>query len=361
MSEIHSVLGTRGSLIKFLPFLKALKDREVRCSYIDTGQHSASMNHFREVLGLRKPDFCLYKSDENVKKIVPAFFWFFRALFKGIFNIKKVFPDKSGVCVVHADNLTALIGAILAKYARITLIHWEAGERTSTLFKPFPEEFLRRLIDRMADVNITMSDIAYENLLREDLRAELHNVGCSGALDSLRTALELTKEVPDLPEKFVVVTVHRIETIYDKNRLAVVVNTVHKVSERIPVLWIVHENTKNQLKTFGYWAELKGNKEIDLCPLMDYVSFVNTLNCAEFVVTDGGGLQDETYFLGVPCLLMMDETGKDPHPNLCISKFDEGIIENFIDNYTDFKISSQLSLDISPADKLCDIVLDSLN
>lgn len=353
---VYVVLGTRGSLIKFLPILKIFQDQKIDCIYIDTCQHSASTKELRKLLDLKDPEVYLSNNDKNIKSLLPAFLWITKIFINTLFNIRKIFPKKPGVCLIHADNLTALIGALISKYAGVSIIHWEAGERTSTILKPFPEELIRRIIDSISDVNITMSDIAYQNLINENTKSKVYNVGHSGALDSIRTALALTKVPPELPDKFIIATIHRMETIYNKARMKVVVETLLKIAENQIVIWVVHENTEDQLKKFGYWDGLRSNPKIELRSIVDYVSFVNMLSRAEFVVTDGGGLQDEAYFLGVPCLLMMDETGKDIHPNICISKFDTSLIADFISRYQQFKTSSRLELDVSPADQIVEII-----
>ena len=339
--ELYFILGTRASLIKFFPLLKLFEKENVECVYIDTGQHAASLPDLYSVLELNKPDFKLSKRNSNITTFSQSFFWLLEIFFRFIFY-RNSFKENNSICITHADNITAFIGILLAKLSGIKTLHLEAGERTNTLFKPFPEELIRRFCDKCSDVNITMSDIAYKNLINEKNNSTIINVSHSCVVDALKTALELKKNKPNLLDKFAVASVHRIETIYNKERLKVVVDTMIKISKKMRVIFVVHENTKNQMKKYKYWNRLSEHN-IEIKAIINYVQFVHILENAQFVMTDGGGLQDETYFLGVPCLLMMDETGKDPHPNVFVSKLSEDLIDSFLKRYKEFASESKLN------------------
>ena len=317
-----------------------MEKEDVNCIFIDTGQHAGSLPDLFQTLELKKPEFYLSSRKSNVSTFPQSILWTLEIFIKFIFK-RTPFQHKDAYCVSHADNLTAMYGTILAKLSGLKTVHLEAGERTSTLFKPFPEEFVRRSLDYISTMNITMSDISYQNLLEEKNNSININVSHSCAVDAMRTAIELKGKVDDLPDKYAVASAHRIETIYNKDRLEIIVNTLIKVSQIMKVIFVVHDNTKAQLKKYKFWDKLN-NDNIEKKSVINYVQFAQILSGAQFVFTDGGGLQDETYFVGVPCLVMMDETGKDPHPNVCLSKLSDEIIDAFINNYNDYRTKNLL-------------------
>jgi UDP-N-acetylglucosamine 2-epimerase (non-hydrolysing) len=334
---IHIVLGTKAQLIKMLPIFRELEKRNLPYNFIDTGQHPLITEELRKIFGLREPDIYLAGQDENITGIIQALIWNVKIILKSLFQSKKILRNSKGVCLVHGDTISTLQGLIMAKVAGLKVGHVEAGERTHNLFKPFPEEVIRIIVDRFTDYAFASSQVSEKNLLKEKIKGQIINVGCNTIMDAVQIAASQESIKIDVPPAYVLVSIHRFETIQSKHRMKIIVETVEKISEKLEIVWGLHEPTRNQLVKFNLLQVIENKPRIHLRKIWDYFSFIKAIKLSEFLLTDGGGPQEESCFLNVPCMLMRSETEREYNPNVYLTKFEPDRIDFFVENYKQFR------------------------
>ena len=205
--------------------------------------------------------------------------------------------------------------------------------RTGDIREPFPEEIIRLIAMRFSDILFAPSQSAYENLRQMGYIDKTVRITKNTGLDAVRYALQSVNGRHRPQEPYVIATTHRVETIYSRSRLAVVVDLLQRIAQERRVFFVLHEPTLQQLRRFNLYDQLAQNKAIETLPLQSYLTFVDLIAGADFVVTDGGSIQEECYFLNVPCLIMRSRTehvetlGK----NGFLASFDPAKIEEFFE------------------------------
>lgn len=208
--------------------------------------------------------------------------------------------------VVAGDVNATLAGAIVAAKSGVTLAHLEAGIRSYD--RSMPEEINRVLTDQVADLCLTPSREAGPNLQREGIdESKIHFVG-NTMIDSLDLHIEdarsrqVTADHGLSPQGYGVVTLHRPANVDDEPGLSEILETLGKIAAQLPLLFPVHPRTLQQLGT----RELPtGMKAIEP---MGYIDFLSAVGDARLVLTDSGGIQEETTVLGVPCITLRENT-----------------------------------------------------
>lgn len=355
---IHIVLGTKGQLIKMSPIIKFLDKKKIVYNYIDTDQHSKITNKLRGQLKIKEPDYSFIRHGKNIDTTAGGLFWILKILLKSIFHHKKIFKnDKKGLCLVHGDTVSTLLGAIMGIISRQKIVHIEAGFRTSKLFKPFPEEMIRRMVDRLSFINFPLSYDAEVTLKKEKNKGLIFNPGENTLIDIVKIATNNATKI-NLPKKYILVSIHRYETIYSKKRMTFIANLLNKLASKNKIIWGLHQPTKNALIKFNLYSNLKNNKNIKLLGLFDYFDFISAIKESDFLITDGGGPQDESKYLSIPCLLMRTETEKLGYKNVhqCDFKIDK--IRKFLKNINKFRIKYKNN-NLSPSKKIVEFLLNN--
>ncbi|MGE0793444.1 MAG: non-hydrolyzing UDP-N-acetylglucosamine 2-epimerase [Candidatus Woesearchaeota archaeon] len=336
---IHIILGTKAQLIKMAPIMVELKNQKINYNFIFTGQHKETMNKLLENFNIKKPDYVLY-SGKDITGIFQMFVWMFKIMFKLIWNKNKIFKkDKKGIVLVHGDTFSTLLGAFMAKIARLKVGHIESGLRSFNLFNPFPEELTRIFTFKLTDYYFCAGNWAKNNVKK--YKGIKINTEENTLLDSLNLAIKNQKNIfVEIPkEKYVVVTIHRFENIFQKKQFNKIIAILEEISKKHRLLFILHPPTKKKLEEFNFLIRLQSNKNIELRPRYDYFEFVKLINHAEFVISDGGSNQEECYYLGKPCLLLRYSTERKEGvgQNVVLSKFNLNKIKYFSTNYKQYK------------------------
>lgn len=351
---IHIVIGTKAQLIKMAPVMKELSDRNVDYNFIFTGQHKDTIDELIETFNLKAPNYTFYDG-RDITKISQMAVWIFACIIKTIKNKSEIFKDKRDVVLVHGDTASTLLGAIMAKIAGLKVGYVEAGLRSFNLFNPFPEELIRRVSSRLTDYHFCPGDFAFEN--SKKYRGKKVNTNENTLLDSLRIVLNSEQKISvDLPEeKYCLVSIHRFENIFKKERLSFILGILNKISERMKLLFIFHLPTKEKLMEYGLLSGLEKNPKIELRPRYNYFRFIKLLSGAEFLITDGGSNQEESYYLGKPCLVMRKTTERKEglNKNVVISGYKKKIINDFLNNYEKYG-RKPLNHDIGPSKIIVD-------
>lgn len=358
---IFFIIGTRAQLIKMAPVMRAMDKRHAGYSLIFTGQHIATMDILLEDFGVTvKPEFAV--NSREVTGVLQSVFWLARSLAGTIALLRKYKDNRTGnnnIVLVHGDTLSTLLGAVAAKLTGMQVAHVESGLRSFNLFHPFPEEITRLLTFRIMNIAFCPGKWAMDNIA--EYKCEKINTINNTLLDAVRLLLG-SKGRPDDNRKYAVVSVHRFENIFDRDKLVFIADSVIRMSEKYDILFVLHPATRNKLKSYGLYNKLKSHDNIHFKDRMNYSDFINLMARAEFVVTDGGSNQEELYYMGMPTLLLRKATERDEGvgSTVCLSKYNPSLIEEFINNPNKYRRDDIISTldDISPSDIIVDTILD---
>ncbi len=304
---IHIVLGTKAQLVKMAPVMVRLRERGIAYRFVHTGQHRATMDEMLEEFRLKPPDLVLY-TGPDVVSLPQMAAWTARILTKCALRRGEIFgDDRAGIVLVHGDTLSTLLGALMGRVARLRVGHIESGLRSFDLFHPFPEEITRLLTFRLSHSLFCPGPWALGNVARHG--DERIDTGCNTLSDTLAMALALERRrehVPDVP--YALVSLHRYENIFNRESFDARLRTVEELAQDRRMLFILHPPTEKQIDKLGFRERLEKNPNIELRPRYTYFDFVTLLEGTDFVVTDGGSIQEESSYLGVPCLLLRRAT-----------------------------------------------------
>jgi UDP-N-acetylglucosamine 2-epimerase (non-hydrolysing) len=352
---IHIVLGTKAQLVKMAPLMVRLRERDIRYRFVHTGQHRATMREMLEEFGLEPPDVVLY-SGRDVVSLPQMAVWTARILAKCLTRRREIFGDDArGIVLVHGDTFSTLLGALMGRIARMRVGHVEAGLRSFHLFHPFPEEITRLLTFRLAHSLYCPGAWALANVAHLD--AEKVDTGCNTLRETLELAGAASPRRDHVPDgRYALVSLHRYENIFKRSHFDRLLTRLEELAEMRPLLFILHPPTESQIDKLGFRERLERNPGIELRPRYTYFDFVTLLEAADFVVTDGGSIQEEASYLGVPCLLMRraSERPEGLGENAVLSNFDPDVIRGFVRELDRYRRAPQ------PTEhRPSDIILDS--
>lgn len=295
---IDLVVGCRPNFVKAAAILHAAeKYPNVKINMLHTGQHWGEMSEpFFEELRLPAPKHILGSCASSVAVSVLDRFATTIAALGNWFR-----ADKADYAMVVGDTASTLAGALAAKKIGIPLIHVEAGLRCGDA--QMQEEINRILVDSVSDVCYTTSEAARDNLIAEGSHANIQFVG-NVMVDTLYRFLpEARAQYAHFSGgHYAVLTLHRAESVDRDHVIFPMLDAIREVANDIPVVWPVHPRLKSRL---GLW---KDNGMFSFVEPMGYLQFISLLSNAKFVMTDSGGVQEETTALGVPCLTLRNNT-----------------------------------------------------
>jgi UDP-N-acetylglucosamine 2-epimerase (non-hydrolysing) len=260
--------------------------------------------------------------------------WMAKILWLCLTRRRTIFGDSPrGIVLVHGDTFSTLLGALMGRLARLRVGHVESGLRSFRLFHPFPEEITRLLTFRLSDSLYCPGSWALSNV--ERFGSERVDTGCNTLSDTLAMTLALDRRRDHVPEtSYALVSLHRYENIFGAKRLAALLDTVEELARERRMLFILHPPTERQIDKLGFRERLESNPNVELRPRYTYFDFVTLLESADFVLTDGGSIQEESSYLGLPCLLMRGTTERQEGLGeyVVLSNFDPEVIRAFAAN-----------------------------
>jgi UDP-N-acetylglucosamine 2-epimerase (non-hydrolysing) len=300
------IAGARPNFMKVAPIWAEMKRRpsEFAPMIVHTGQHyDASMSDaFFDDLGLPEPDIHLGVGSAShavqTAKIMTAF--------EPVVLSEK--PD--WVLVVGDVNSTIACALVCAKLG-VKVAHVEAGLRSRD--RTMPEEINRILTDAISDLLFTTSQDADENLKQEGIAAEKIRFVGNVMIDSLQAHLKVAESSNvrrDLGvdgSDYAACTLHRPSNVDDKATFAGILDALVSLSEKLPIIFPVHPRTRGKIDEFGFGERIAAS-DIRLIEPLGYVDFLRLYSGARLVLTDSGGLQEETTVLGIPCLTLRHNT-----------------------------------------------------
>ena len=302
---VHLVAGARPNFMKIAPIVRALRaDGRIDFRLVHTGQHhDREMNDvFFEELGIPEPHVRLGCGGgthaEQTAKIMVAY----EALVAG---------ERPALVLVVGDVNSTLACSIVAKKAHVRVAHVEAGLRSGDM--EMPEEVNRLVTDVLADVLWTPSPDADENLAAEGIpAARITRVG-NIMLDSyemIRPRIEaedVAGQLGLIARGYGVVTLHRPSNVDDYRQLARIVEALCQVAQGLPLVFPVHPRTKQRLGRYNLGLKLE-EAGVRLIEPLSYRPLMSLVSRAAAIVTESGGLQEETTYLGIPCLTLRENT-----------------------------------------------------
>jgi UDP-N-acetylglucosamine 2-epimerase (non-hydrolysing) len=310
MLKVINVVGARPNFMKMAPIIEAM-DRRPECFehvLVHTGQHyDDRMSHaFFVDLGMPEPDVHLGvgagSHAEQTARVMISF-------------EKVCLQERPDLVIVVGDVNSTLACAITAKKLGIQVAHVEAGLRSRDM--TMPEEINRLCTDVLADYLFTTDHFANDNLLTEGIPPDkiffVGNVMIDTLLKHLDLArrLRLTERWGLTPGRYATLTLHRPSNVDDSDTLEGILSALHEVARERPIVFPIHPRTRKMIDAFGlkhYCSSSDTPNGLWMTEPLGYLELLHLNLHAEMVITDSGGLQEETTVLGVPCITLRDNT-----------------------------------------------------
>jgi UDP-N-acetylglucosamine 2-epimerase len=326
---IHVFIGTKAQYIKTAPLIWAMEEQGIDYRLIDSGQHAELAGSFQVELGLRAPDVRL-GGGTDITTIPQAARWGLGLAARMVSRrrlIDQVFGGAGGVCVVHGDTPSTLLSMMMARRAGLAVAHLEAGLRSGRWLHPFPEEMIRHLVARRADLLFAPDGDAESNLAAMKVKGKVVALPANTIVEVLSRATP--GEVGGGP---VIVTMHRVENLHRRRRREDLATLVERLAGERSVRWMLHEPTSGALGRSRMDRLERAGAE--LRALAGHREFVEMLAAAPFVITDGGSIQEECALLGVPTLLWRKHTERPDGvgANVVVSRYEPAVIEAFLED-----------------------------
>jgi UDP-N-acetylglucosamine 2-epimerase (non-hydrolysing) len=305
MKKVISVVGARPNFMKVAPIYKASLKSNFKHLIVHTGQHydyNLSDAFFVD-LELPKPDYFLgvgsgTHSEQTAKIMIE---------FEKILNIER--PDL--VIVVGDVNSTIACGLTAVKMG-IKLAHIEAGLRSFD--KTMPEEVNRIATDSIADFFFVTEESGIENLIKSGVEPNSIFFVGNTMIDSLVFALpkiqksDILNQLDVQKDEFALITLHRPSNVDELENLSKFIKVFEYLNNFISIIFPVHPRTRKKMEDYGLIERIRQINKLQLTEPLPYIDFLNLMKNAQFVLTDSGGIQEETTFLDVPCLTLRTTT-----------------------------------------------------
>ena len=305
--KVDLIVGARPNYMKAAPLYRefARHPQQFECRLVHTGQHYGERMSkiFFDELGLPKPDIYLGIGSglhgEQTGRIMIEY-------------EKAILDNRPDLVLVAGDVNSTMACSLVAVKLHIAVGHIEGGLRSRDW--SMPEEINRIVTDKIADYLFTTCRDADENLAAEGIpSAKIHFVG-NTMIDSLNYYLPHFDKKPILgdmqlqPQGYILVTMHRPSNVDAQQSFIRMFDVLARLSERLPVIFPIHPRTRKMLQEFGQEHYLSDFANLRICDPLGYLDFMKLQKEAALVLTDSGGLQEESTVLGVPCLTMRENT-----------------------------------------------------
>ena len=359
--------GTSAELIKMLGVIQRIPRSEQLL--ICSSQHHNGLKKVHKQLGIQ-PDITLSNGwfgndvmtmSQMLGMMLRAHGKFLRHLLSLRRKIKahdREMGTKS-IAVVHGDTLTTVIGCYMGKALGLKVAHVEAGLRTHNWRTPFPEEIDRRIAGKFARLHFPPSETAEKDLRTENAKGEIVNTRYNTAKDAIEQSWKYLSDdfkKLKLPKKYCLVLLHRTELIENNNHLEAILKVIHEhASPKHPVVFTEHSTTWQKIRSYGFEHYLKKDG-LTVIPKQPYFDFMEIVRNSDYIVTDGGGLQEDAYFLGIPTIIHRKKTERQDGLgfNAQLSGHDTKAVAKFLKNHKDKKEFAREIEGFSPSQVVAD-------
>ncbi|MBX9852326.1 MAG: UDP-N-acetylglucosamine 2-epimerase (non-hydrolyzing) [Cytophagaceae bacterium] len=306
MKRLLTVIGTRPNIIKITQFRRVVKNYPaLDLKFVHTGQHyNQNMSDvFFSELDLQSPEYILSLDKTTVVS----------QLAQIMEGLEKVVTEyKPDVMIVVGDVNSTLAAALVANKMNIHLVHVESGLRSFD--KTMPEEHNRVITDSITNTFFVTEESGKQNLIKEGKDSKnIHMVGNTMidtlvAYDKKINEAEILKTLGLKSGSYALMTMHRPGNVDSKEGLLKLIEVIRELTTDQTVVFPIHPRTVNRLKEFNLLQEVEKNKNLKLMEPAGYLDFQKLILECQFVITDSGGIQEETTFRQIPCLTLRPNT-----------------------------------------------------
>lgn len=299
------VAGARPNFMKIAPINQEMRKRGIGQLLVHTGQHyDNNMSQvFFDDLGIPEPDIHMGVGSGSHAKQTAA-----------------IMVEFEKICIEHSPSLVVVVGdvnstlacAIVASKMHIATAHVEAGLRSGDM--AMPEEVNRLVTDAISDILLTPSRDADQNLLKEGRKEDdIYFVG-NIMIDSLFETLGSVGKTSILSDldletgEFGVLTMHRPSNVDDRQKLLGILGALREICKSVRLVFPVHPRTSNKIVEFRLMSEFEDIDNLTMIEPVGYLDFIALVSESKIVITDSGGIQEETTALGIPCITMRENT-----------------------------------------------------
>ena len=335
--HIAFFIGTEAEFIKVFPVTVELDRQGIKYSIIASGQNILTNSLLFTYIDHKNIDLTL-SSGPAKQTPFALMFWFILTFIKGYFLMRTYLKQASiQVLLVHGDTISTVMGAYLGRILGMKVMHIEAGLRSFNFLHPFPEEIDRVLTSRVVDVHFSPNEWALKNL--DNISGKKINTIQNTLLDSLRIVTrknintELLRKVKN--KKYFMFVMHRQENLMNESLVREIIDIILHQTKSLTCVFIIHKPTRVALEKYNLMSKVEKNKYIITTNRLPYIEIMNLMKRAEFLITDGGSNQEESYYFGKPCLILREHTerieGLDK--NVLLSMNNLSTIKSFFKNY----------------------------
>ena len=306
MKKVISVVGARPNFVKIAPILSELKRyKNINSILVHTDQHydfEMSQSFFQD-LKIPKPNY-------NLGVGSGSHAWQTAKIME---KIEKIFlKERPDLIIVVGDVNSTLAAALVAVKLYIPIAHIEAGLRSFDML--MPEEINRILTDRISDYFFVTEKSAIKNLVIEGInRKKIYLVG-NVMIDTLLKLKSKNKKLKTFSKlklkkkDYAILTIHRPENINNRKTFNDLIKVIEEIQKKIKIIWPIHPRAKKQLGEFNFFNRVKKMENLLLIKPLGYTEMLFLNSQAKFILTDSGGLQEESTILNIPCLTLRKNT-----------------------------------------------------
>jgi UDP-N-acetylglucosamine 2-epimerase (non-hydrolysing) len=307
MLRIINVVGARPNFMKIAPVIEEMRRRPDRIEpiLVHTGQHydESMSDSFFEDLQIPQPDINLEVGSgshaEQTARIIIAF-------------EQVLLSHPADWVIVVGDVNSTMAAAIVAAKHLVRVAHVEAGLRSFD--RTMPEEINRVVTDALADLLLTPSRDANDNLIREGIAPEKIRFVGNVMIDTLQRNLEKARSSSILSRLslkrggYCAMTLHRPSNVDERATLSGILDALETIGEKLPIIFPIHPRTHHRLTEFDLLDRVRRQSAVVLTEPLGYLDFLHLYSNSRLVLTDSGGVQEETTVLGIPCLTLRKNT-----------------------------------------------------
>jgi len=303
------VVGTRPGIIKMSPIIAELENRPIESFVIHAGQHYSNGldKTIFDDLAIEYPTHVLDETKEQEFHGEQT-----ATMLAGIESI--LLEEQPENVLVCGDANFNLAGGLAARKLRLTLGHVEAGLRSDDW--RMPEEHNRVILDHISDYLFAPTETAERNAIEDNIKGEIHITG-NTIVDAVQRNIDIAREKSTVLSDFgisdgdyVVFTAHREENVDDPEILSELLTVIERVTDDVgyPVVYPIHPRTEKRLEQFDMLDRARSISDLHFTSPLGYLDFLQLMDSAATVLTDSGGIQEETCILGVPCVTLRENT-----------------------------------------------------
>ena len=307
MLKVINVVGARPNFMKVAPIVAAMKKRPTRFKplVVHTGQHydAALSDFFFHDLDLPQPDTHLEVGSGSHAAQTAAVMERFEPV---------VLREKPDWVLVVGDVNSTIACALVCVKLGVKVAHVEAGLRSRD--RRMPEEINRLLTDQIADLLFTPSFDADENLIAEGIPRERIRLVGNVMIDSLEKNLKIARKLPTqkqlglIRRDYALLTLHRPSNVDVRDSFERILDALEAIARKLPIIFPVHPRTRKTIAELGLSERVASINNLRTIDPLGYLDFLNLSSSARLVLTDSGGIQEETTALGIPCLTLRENT-----------------------------------------------------